>query len=342
MTLRYAVLCVFALIQASAGFQSIQNTPVVICPGFGNDQIDYYEPLKQPREVGLVSALERRGFNPDLIFTLPVQRSDWIRVAGGLLDYKFYLNDALPTGGGYGWYLKRFRETVDQAYEAAESNEDRVLVIGHSAGGWLARAGMGDGLWCPETNARTAERICGLVTVGAIHKAPVDAGTCVTRGALRNTDDAYPGAFLKSEGVGYVSVGGDAIFGDNSKDAEEKSEADELYSTRGEGSAGRVAYTSYEAVCGTGGVTGDGVVPFEWTQLEGSKQLKLDGVLHSINEAGTTIPTDRWYGSEGVIDRWLPTALEEADISSGGSQSKEGGFDLSGLQKWASGVFQSQ
>lgn len=332
-----------------SAFQPIGNTPVVICPGFGNDQIDYYEPLKQPREVGLVAALERRGFNPELIFTIPIERSDWIRVAGGLLDWNFYTNKALPTGGGYGWYVQRFRDTVDRAYDSAtigtdnDNNSGRVLVIGHSAGGWLARAGMGDGLWCAETNARTADKICGLVTVGAIHKAPVDEGSCVTRGALAYTDQTYPGAFLKDEGVGYVSVGGDAIVGDNSKKIEEKSDADELYATRGEGSAGRVAYTSYEAVCGTGAVKGDGVVPLDWTQLEGSKQVKLEGVLHSINEAGTAIPTDRWYGSEKVVDRWLPAALEEAGISTDESMSnnKASGIDLSGLQKWASGVFQN-
>ena len=53
-------------------------------------------------------------------------------------------------------------------------------------------------------------------------------------------------------------------------------------------------------------MSGDGVVPLEWTQLEGAAQVRLPGVLHSINEAGTTLPTDRWYGSEGVVDRWLP------------------------------------
>ncbi|CAB9515916.1 PGAP1-like protein [Seminavis robusta] len=340
----------FALLQPQQQ-QSIQTTPVVICPGFGNDQIDYYEPLQQPRQVGLIAALERRGFDPDLIFTIPVQRSDWIRVAGGLLDWKFYANQALPTGNGYGWYLKRFQETVDKAYESSlavnnnNNNEaSRVLVIGHSAGGWLARAGMGGGVWDPDTETKTADRICGLVTVGAIHKPPVDVGSCVTRGALAYTDQAYPGAFLK--GIGYVSVGGDAIVGDNSKEIEPESQADSLYATRGEGSAARVAFTSYDAVCGTGDVTGDGVVPLEWTALEGAKQLKLDGVLHSINEAGTTIPTDRWYGSEGVIDRWLPTALEEAGISTSSANSSSNTnantFDLDGLQKWASGIFQQQ
>lgn len=320
-----------------AALQTVSNTPVVICPGFGNDQIDYYEPLQRPREVGLVAALERRGFDPELITTIPVQRRDWVRVAGGLLDVNFYTNKALPTGSGYGWYLKRFRDTIDEA--CAKSGGQRVFVIGHSAGGWLARAGMADGVWNLQTRTRTADRICGLATLGAIHKPPISVASCVTRGALAFTDTEYPGAFLKDDGIGYVSVGGDAIVGDKSQ-VEVETAADQAYATRGEGSSARVAYTSYEAVCGRGDVTGDGVVPLEWTQLEGAKQLRLKGVLHSINEAGTTIPTDRWYGSENVIDRWLPDALREADISLKSKGKRSNAFDLGDLQKWATEVFQ--
>lgn len=317
--------------------------PVVICPGFGNDAVDYDTPLEQSREVGLVSALERRGFDPDRIFVVPVKRADWLRVAGGVLDVPdFYTNTARPTGRGYGWYVRRVKETVDEA--AADG--DRVLVLGHSAGGWLARAAMGDGTW--NDDVRTADRIRALVTVGAIHRPPgLDPKSCVTRGALAYTDANYPGALLADEGVGYVSVGGDAIQGDATKystqddvKGEEGEDADRLYSKRGEGSAARVAFTSYGAVCGQGDVTGDGVVPLEWTQLEGAKQIRLDGVIHSINEAGTTIATDRWYGSEDVIDRWLPTAMEEAGLSNKKQQSKGGNpFDFGKLQEWASQVF---
>ena len=322
---------------------TIDQTPVVICPGFGNDQIDYYEPLQQPREVGLVSALERRGFNSELISTVPIQRSDWFRVAGGLLDFNFYTNSAKPTGNGYGWYIQRLKHTVDEAY--AKSNGQSVLLLGHSAGGWLARAAMGDGVWCAENQIRTAERIKCLATVGAIHRPPTDVSSCVTRGALAYTNVNYPGAFLKEEGVGYVSIGGDAILGNNEKvvttqqqEAESATDADNLYASRGEGSAQRVAYTSYESVCGEGIVSGDGVVPLDWTQLEGSRQIQLEGVLHSINEAGTTIPTDRWYGSENVIDRWLPAVLEEAGINA----KKGDKFALDGIQKWAQELLQSR
>ena len=308
--------------------------PVVICPGFGNDQIDYDEPLKQPKEVGLRSVLARRGFQEEHIYTVPVQRSDWIRVAGGLFDIPdFYLGNAKATGYGYGWYLKRLKETVDLAYE--QSGGEKVLLLAHSAGGWLARAAMADGTWCEVNRIQTSDRVRCLVTMGAIHKEPTDASTCVTRGALKNTNDMYPGAFLKDTGIGYVSIGGAAIVGDDTKGQESKTEADELYANRGEGSASRVAFTSYEAVCGKGDVIGDGVVPFDWSQLDGSRKIRLDGVLHSINEAGTTIPTDRWYGSEGIIDSWLPIVLDEAGLS----QSKGGRFSpFAGLQEWASNL----
>jgi len=170
-------------------------------------------------------------------------------------------------------------------------------------GGGLARAALGDGTWCEEQSILTNERVNCLVTMGAIHKIPLDESSCVTRGALKNTDLTYPGAFLqKSQGISYFSLGGAAVEGDNTVDKNDKGFR---------AKAARVAYTSYEAVSGIGNQIGDGVVPFEWTQLDGSKQIRLDGVVHSINEAGTTIPTDRWYGSEGVIDRWLPDVIRE-------------------------------
>lgn len=339
--------------------------PVVICPGFGNDSIDYDTPLQQPAEVGLKSVLARRGFDPSQIYTVPVKRADWIRVAGGLLDFPdFYLGKAKPTGNGYGWYVKRLKETVDLAYDQQEGkNKEKVLVIGHSAGGWLARAAMADGEWSnnnendgdddDETNVvvRTSDRVRCLVTMGAIHKVPEDESTCVTRGALKYTDENYPGAFLKNEGVGYVSIGGAAVVGDDSKDTTDEngermssqpadlqgSEADDYYKVRGEGNSNRVAFTSYKAVAGDGNLIGDGVVPLEWTQLEGSKQLELPDVLHSINEAGTTFPTDRWYGSEKIIDQWLPTMMKEANLKKQQQTSLLPGMNpFDELQQWAS------
>lgn len=385
-----APLLLLVLLLAIAAEVSVAFCPVVICPGFGNDSIDYDTPLDQPSEVGLKSVLARRGFDPSQIYTVPVQRKDWIRVAGGLLDVPdFYLGTAKPTGFGYGWYLKRLKETVDLAYEQQDNNngsdsssgsneKQKVLVIGHSAGGWLARAAMSDGSWSSNAEfinnndddddddqvdvVRTSDRVRCLVTMGAIHRVPEQESTCVTRGALKYTDDNYPGAFLKDEGIAYVSIGGTAIVGDDSKDKDDKKDDDEttakittqqtdddlkgssedvdnFYKKRGEGNSKRVAFGAYKAVSGKGNLIGDGVVPIEWTQLDGSRKIELPDVVHSINEAGTTFPTDRWYGSEKIIDQWLPIVLEEANLKK--TPTGAPAFDFGGLQQWASNLIKN-
>ena len=75
-------------------------------------------------------------------------------------------------------------------------------------------------------------------------KSRYNGSTCVTRGALSNLDKMYPGAYLQSEGVTYVSVGGDAVLGKQqpkstgSKDDDESEqgskEMNEVYKVRGE------------------------------------------------------------------------------------------------------------
>ena len=85
---------------------------------------------------------------------------------------------------------------------------------------------------------------------------------------------------------------------------------DSVYARRGEGSAGRVAFLNYKSLSGSGSQPGDGVIPLSCAHLPGAEQVTLDGVVHSINEAGTAMPTERWYGSEGVVDRWWRPAME--------------------------------
>ena len=54
-----------------------------------------------------------------------------------------------------------------------------------------------------------------------------------------------------------------------------------------------------------------GVVPLSAAHLDGANvKLTLD-CFHSINEAGTTRPTDNWYGAEPVIDSWLGAVADE-------------------------------
>ncbi len=288
--------------------------PVVICPGFGTCSMDYDTDLSgtelwtaTPMEIkSLKSVLVQRGFDPDTITTVPVERSDWIRVAGGLLDIEFYSNNSKPTGMAYGWYIDRLKQAVNDAYE--RSGGEKVILMAHSAGGWLARAAMADGTWCTNEEdgqvVKTNERVRCLVTLGSIHKVPEKEDTCVTRGCLKYTDSNFPGTFLKRQGVRYIAVGGAAVTGNKPEDGNH-------CPVTGKGlyvplSSPEMAFMSYEKVSGKGNCIGDGIVPLEWTQLDGARNIKLDGVLHHLS--------DSWYGSERVIDRWLPAVLEEVDL----------------------------
>ena len=152
----------------------LPTPPVVILPGFGNAGLDYVTPLGANESVGLKAALERRGF--DTVEVVPVDRTDWLRVAGGLLDADFRAGEGTPDGRAFGWYLERTGETVRKAKAKAAASGDadaRVLLLGHSAGGWLARAALGDGT--PESSLarlNAAEDVCGLVTLGTPHLPP--------------------------------------------------------------------------------------------------------------------------------------------------------------------------
>ena len=211
---------------------------------------------------------------------------------------------------------------------------------------------MGDGIWSEECEdedlsledssesnkhviIRTSDRIRCLATIGSIHQAPEqDTTTCVTRGALKYTNDHYPGAFLKNEGIGYVSIGGIST----------STSTTSISSVQENKNDQRVAYTSYKAVSGNEKYTvGDGVVPIEWTQLLGSKQIQLNNVLHSKHNyraairpvSGTTAAAttttsatqqqqqQSWYGSANVVDQWLSFVLEEANLLSSSLSSQQ-------------------
>eukprot|EP00440_Ansanella_granifera_P012563 gb/GFBE01013651.1/.p1 GENE.gb/GFBE01013651.1/~~gb/GFBE01013651.1/.p1 ORF type:complete len:302 (+),score=48.85 gb/GFBE01013651.1/:1-906(+) len=261
---------------ATFAVPEVLRPPVLVLPGFGNDSNDYQagELAARGREAadgGLLGRLRRRGFGAAEV--LPVARSDWLRVLGGLFDEDFRAGNA-PPDTAFGWYLDRVEEAVECA---SDTEGQRVLLLAHSAGGWLARAALG------RRNGRLAERVRALVSLGAPHQRPVADDQ--TRGALKFVNEEYPGAFLQRQGLEYVTVAGAAVVGNE---------------TAERGTAEREAWISYERLVGRGDVPGDGIVPLEHAHLEGATQITLPGVRHSIGTPET------WYGAEDVIDKWLP------------------------------------
>lgn len=290
-----------------------KNVRLLILPGFGNDAIDYY--LPQQPQGSLVDNLCKRGWDEQQIRVLPVARSDWLQVfLQGALDWSFWQGNMAPTQPAFKWYLDKVTQQIqdlcattnavsDDESSSKSTDPIQVVLLCHSAGGWLARAALGFNSR-NDTATIDLSSVLGVVTLGSPHIPPPPDAMDMTRGALRITDQLFPGAYhaasttsdtATDNNLFYISVMGQAIRGVE----QQRSNPWEPTTVTG------FAYTSYQAVCGDGSVTGDGVVPVCSGHLEGAQQLNLPNVFHSINAP------DQWYGSDAVMDSWHSVMLEQ-------------------------------
>lgn len=284
-------------------YKTSYDYPFVILPGFGNSMEDYMTPLKRESKFGLVGILKSRGIKN--IFVVPVQRYSWLNILFGVFTLEFWKSKCRPLNL-FRFYCTMVDETVRHAH--AETGKP-VILVGHSAGGWLARAVLSNGLWLKDidenimgeaNHVRSSDLVLGVVTLGAPHFAPLDEAADMTRGALRHVQLSYPGAHLSNSlstwegrGIFYVTVGGAAVAGNSSA---------------ARGTAAKFAADSYLQVTGNllnrGEEIGDGVVPLSNTHLDGALQITIPEAWHSIQA-----PEDRWYGGDSLIDRWLQPTL---------------------------------
>lgn len=267
----------------------LENIKILILPGFGNDSNDYY--LEQAPQGSLVRSLEKRGWKNmvkdetapgdkminEQIRVLPLSRLDWLQVfLKGALDVKFWMADAAPSRPAFNWYLQRIATAVEEMTttdnnddENNNNNNTKVVLVCHSAGGWLARACLGflgtssssSSTSLDKTEKQTVNvdatniqiplnRILGVVTLGAPHLPPPPHVMDMTRGALRITHETFPGAYHNDD-IFYITVAGNAVRGEK----QERQSPWEPTTVKG------FAYNSYEAVIGDGTALGDGVVP---------------------------------------------------------------------------------
>lgn len=126
--------------------------PVVVLPGFGNSSEDYTSPFGCT-DAAIATQLSERGFQ---VHVVPVERKDWLKVAKGVLSLGFWRGQ-LTTHPSYSWYLQRVRDTVQNALSEPEVSQ--VILVGHSAGGWLARAFTGDPQWFVDAAACTPDAL---------------------------------------------------------------------------------------------------------------------------------------------------------------------------------------
>ncbi|HWP62810.1 MAG TPA: hypothetical protein VNO86_05010 [Candidatus Binatia bacterium] len=200
----------------------------------------------------------------------------------------------LVVGRGLGPIVTRAsRALLGAARVAAGSPLSRgapLLVVGHSAGGVVARL-----LTSPEPfegrPCRGAGRIGAIVTLGTPHVVSADSpfGGIGAAKVAAFLDRVAPGAAFAPR-VGYVAVASRAFPG-----------------RRTGGLRERLAWAAYQAILPQPGaevIEGDGVVPLAATRLDGAIEVVLDEARHS------PFGSRPWYGSAGPLDAWWPVALD--------------------------------
>jgi pimeloyl-ACP methyl ester carboxylesterase len=176
---------------------------------------------------------------------------------------------------GFGQLVFEVASTVDRALLESEAN--KAVLVGHSAGGLACRVYIGG---APPYGGRRYSghrRVECLITLGTPHAvADKERLAPITR-----VNELFPGALHAESGLRYLSVAGDAVDGASSPKARKR----------------------YERFVEDGRVAGDGVVPVESALLPGSESLIVDGVHHNRR-------LGLWYGSDReTVGRWWPEEL---------------------------------
>jgi hypothetical protein len=175
---------------------------------------------------------------------------------------------------GYGQLVFEVASAVDRAL--LESEAERAVLVGHSAGGLACRIYIGGETPYGGRRYTGYRRVSHLITLGTPHVAARNRGFEL----VARVNELFPGA-PHAERLEYLSVAGGAADGARSPRARKR----------------------YERLVDSGRVRGDGVVPVEAALLPGSEHLVLDDLYHSHH-------LGRWYGSDGeTVGRWWPDEL---------------------------------
>ncbi|XP_010420498.1 PREDICTED: uncharacterized protein LOC104706066 [Camelina sativa] len=292
---------------SSAG--EVKHRPAVILPGLGNKSGDYKKLEVTLGEYGVPAVVAA------------VSRLDWFRNAAGLVDPAYWRGTLRPRPV-LDWYLNRIDDAVREANELSQGQRQGLSLIGHSAGGWLARVYM-------EEYGKSD--ISLLLTLGTPHLPPPRGQPGVidqTRGLLYYVQDNCAKAVYTPE-LRYVCIAGRYIRGaplvdnaDVDSDVTVGIDSGEAISelaiasnkksdssvSSGPSFRARFVGQGYKQVCGTANVWGDGVVPEVSAHLEGALNVTFDGVYHS--PVGSDDETRPWYGSPVIVKDWIHHLLE--------------------------------
>jgi hypothetical protein len=250
--------------------QSSSRVAILVCPAQFCVPLDYdilFENLKQLQQ--------NADYNMPVIGACrvaPLPRTEWIKVARQLPTQAFF-QARLPVVKTLDWYFNAIDIALADilAQESATGSTDEVTIclIGHSIGGWIARAYLG-GLSQSSTAAHRVAKITSLITLGTPHVAPEKALFDQTRGLIRAIQESpacQPRA-LQARSIDITCVCSDGV-----KGSFVTTNVEEL-----------IAASSYLPLLGRldDGIIGDGIVPLDCAFLEEpARRIVVDKCLET-------------------------------------------------------------
>ena len=249
---------------------------IVLLPGYGCNVQDYQE---------IKTTCKENHFYLDIV---PIQRHDWFSIGKSMLNPLFWKNDMTPEIM-FDWYLDKAKHTIEMSVEKNQNKP--VILCGHSAGGWLGRALIGNGTFY-KTDCPSENYVSDLITLGTPNNIHTNKELDATRGCLTYINNYYPDAYLKSK-IRYITIGSDV----KSVKTDEK----------GVFNKQKYILDSYLTVMGKTDkkiLRGDAIVPFESMHLEGALQKTYSDVYHFKR------PGKKWYGDREIVQDWLNMILQ--------------------------------
>lgn len=258
-----------------------KNVSILLCPAQFCVPADYDDILQDLRETlpeGIVSHA----------LTVPLSRTDWIKVARQL-PTKEFLTAELPVEETLRWYFAAIEQGIVEILGNSDDPSNvRICIIGHSIGGWVARAYLG-GLSQSSTAVGRAIQegnlVSSLITLGTPHVLGENALVDQTRGlvsAIEATKACHPRAF-QDRGISVACVASCGIQGKFLT-----TDISEL-----------VAASSYGPLSGNWTNVGDGIVPFDLAFLEDPAERILVDQAEHIHVLPT--PWNLWDASAPSI-----------------------------------------
>uniref|UniRef100_A0A7S1TEH2 DUF676 domain-containing protein n=1 Tax=Compsopogon caeruleus TaxID=31354 RepID=A0A7S1TEH2_9RHOD len=229
--------------------------PLVVVPGFGADYRKY-----QALQDELVRVT---GQN---VYLVPTTSATWLKTFGG--------RPVTPV-------LELISSVVETSLR--ESQEEKITLVGHSAGGWISRIWLGSKHPYRGTIYAGASKVDSLITLGTPHTSFEP----VTQENMNFVNTKYPGAFEPD--VRYVCIGGTGL---SMSETEAQAVKGRFWNPRW------FAKVSYQLTAGEGNLLGDGVVPCSVTSLSGAHNVLLRGIFHAPDSPGP------WYGHPAAVRYW--------------------------------------